>query len=310
MKRFTAFVMAFLLALCVLSASAEESLPASETERETIGSVLQPGNAEAFVQLLLHLLGAYENPDVEDSELLKNDLQRIGENSDADLAVALAVAEHWQKVYLDPDYRLYMYGEGDPAASLERSGIPQGRAHAFAVLGYELQDGQMTEELTGRCRAAAAAADAFPDSVLVLTGGATGPNNPEGHTEAGLMKQYLTEQCGISEDRIFTDEKAMTTAQNALYTYGLLQDNGIETLTLVTSSYHQRWAQVLYNAVGALYRRQYGSAARLTGNYCWDTEPSQPLFRQDARIALMQLAGILGLPETLFREMIMPRNKK
>ena len=29
--------------------------------------------------------------------------------------IAFSVAEHWKKVYLDPDYRLYLYGKDDPS---------------------------------------------------------------------------------------------------------------------------------------------------------------------------------------------------
>lgn len=41
------------------------------------------------------------------------------------------------------------------------SGIPDTSSHAFIVLGYELKDGEMTDELKGRCKAAAAAAKMY-----------------------------------------------------------------------------------------------------------------------------------------------------
>ena len=296
MKRLTALALAFLAAACALPLSAAEAPPVSGEKAEKAQAVILPPNQSLFIQLLGHLFSAYRQPDPSIDRLIGEDLEQIGRNGEEDLALARSVAQHWRKVYLDPDYRLHLYGGGELAPELEGSGIPQGSAHAFAVLGYELRDGEMTEELKGRCRAAAAAARSYPDSILIVTGGATGADNPEGHTEAGLMKQYLAEVCGIDEDRIFTDEKAMTTAQNALFTYEILQQKGIGTLTLVTSSYHQRWAQVLYHAVGEICRRETGSAAVLCADYCWETEPSNPVFRQDARLALMQLCGILGLP--------------
>ena len=76
------------------------------------------------------------------------------------------------------------------------------KVHELNDYTYLLPDGEMTEELVGRCKAAAAAAKAFPDSIIVCTGGATGANNPDGHTEAGLMKEYLVKRCGISRKRI------------------------------------------------------------------------------------------------------------
>ena len=201
--------------------------------------------------------------------------------------VASAVAAHWKKVYLD-DYQLYRYGLDDPAS------LPITGTHAFVVLGYELKNGEMTEELVGRCDAAAAAAKAFPDSILVCTGGATGANNPERHTEAGLMKDYLVNACDIAPERVYLDEKAMTTTENAINTFAILRQQGIETLTIVTSTYHQRWGQVLYNAMAAKYRQAYGYSVDIIGNYCYDVAPSNVLFLADAQFALTQLKSILA----------------
>ena len=149
------------------------------------------------------------------------------------------ISKVWKETYLVPDYRILINGVDDPAV-LEFSG-----KHAFVVLGFALVDGEMADELKARCEAAAAAAKAFPDSILVCSGGATGKNNPEGHTEAGLMKAYLTEQCGIAADRIFTDEQAMDTVGNAMNTFEILKEQGIKEITLVTSDYHQRRANIL-----------------------------------------------------------------
>ena len=260
-----------LAALLVLALACLGALPAGA----------EPAEAEtaSYGTLLLDMLASYESQqrlDV-DAALLDDD-------------VACAIAEHWKKVYLDPDYHLFLYGTDDPGA------MPISGRHAFVVLGYELKDGEMTEELRGRCDAAVAAALAWPDSILVCSGGATGKNNPDGHTEAGLMKEYLV-ACGIEPERVFTDERAMTTAENAINTFEILREQGIETMTIVTSSYHQRWGQVLYNALCAQYQKERGYSARIIGNYCYDTEPSNEVFLNDAQIAIRQLGGILGLSE-------------
>lgn len=234
------------------------------------------GNDVTFDTLLSDLMTAYEaNARIDaDAAILNDDIAR-------------SVAAHWKKVYLS-DYRLYLYGQDDPAE------LPITGKHAFVVLGYELKNGEMTNELKGRCDAAAAAAKAFPDSILVCSGGATGGNNRHGNTEAGLMKKYLVNQCGIAEERIFTDKKAMTTAENAVNTLAILRKQGVETMTIVTSSYHQRWGQVLYNAMAARYRQAYGYSVEIIGNYCYDIEPSNPMFLADASIALSQLKKILA----------------
>ena len=190
--------------------------------------------------------------------------------------VVSSVTEHWKRVYLDPDFRLLIHGRDDAGAL----NIPDASHHAFAVLGYGLENGEMTEELKMRCDAAAAAAQAFPEAVLVCTGGATGNNNPERHTEAGMMRDYLIRVRGISPDRICTDESALTTAENALNTFMILRDLNRTTLTVITSTYHQRWGQALYNAVGAQYRRDHGFSVTIIGNYCCDVEPSVDAFRR------------------------------
>ena len=232
--------------------------------------------------LLSDLVDLYENGG--DPARIDADLEALGDE------VADAIAAHWKKVYLDPAYKLYMYGTDDPKA------LPITGVHAFIVLGYELRNGEMTDELTGRCDAAAAAAKAFPDSILICTGGATGANNPERHTEAGMMKAYLTRHCGIAPERIFTDERAMTTAENAINTFRILREQGIGTMTIVTSDYHQRWGQVLYNALAARYRRAFGYSVEIIGNFCYNASPSGSLSRSEHRIAVQQLGGILSAP--------------
>ena len=222
-------------------------------------------------------------------------LEAIGSVSDTDLELATAILDHWKSVYLNPNYPLYLYQGEESAETLAVTNIPDSPTHAFVVLGYELKDGEMTDELIGRCNAAAAAARAYPTTILVCSGGATGDNNPEMHTEAGMMRDYLRNVCGIDEARIFTDERAMTTLENAVNTFAILREQGVQTLTVVTSAYHQRWGQVLYNAMAALQRLGSGYSAELVGNYSFPIEAPEQ-FRQDDRFALRQLSSMLGLP--------------
>ena len=265
MKRMIAVVFALLLLIGTCQAS----------ESITLGT------------LLADLVEAYENPS-------EDDLTRIdAEVSALDDEVAEAIAEHWKQVYLDESYELLLFGKDDPG-TLD---IPDPATHAFVILGYELQNGEMTEELKGRCNAAAAAAEAFPETILVCSGGATGRNNPEQHTEAGLMRDYLAKTCGIDTARIFIDERALNTAENAINTFDILRSQNIETMTIITSAYHQRRAQVLYNALAALYRQEYDYCAEIVGNYCYDIEPSGMNSSMDDRLAVQQLAGILALPQ-------------
>lgn len=235
-------------------------------------------------QLLADLAKAYEDPSQENMDRIDED---IAASEDAQ---GIEVARYWMELFLDPGFKLNVHGKDDPSA------IPVEGAHAFVILGYQLVDGGMADELKGRCDAAAAAAKAFPDSVLVCSGGATGENNPEGHTEAGLMKQYLTEVCGIDPERVLTDENAMTTEENALNTLEILEQQGIETMTIVTSDYHERRGMSLYGAVAMRYRLEKGYAVRIVGNYCFDTNGGGETAAFESKICVVQLASILGLP--------------
>ena len=137
-------------------------------------------NEEAFADLLKVLVRAYEEPGEEDDEEIDALLQQILEISESDYEVAFSIASHWRRVYLDPDYPLRLYHSGEKTASeLEETGLENSDTHAFVVLGYKLDNGEMTNELKGRCKAAAAAARSYPDAILVCSGGATGQNNPQ-----------------------------------------------------------------------------------------------------------------------------------
>ena len=219
---------------------------------------------------------------LEANNRVTNDLEMLKDNK-----LAAFVTERWQNTYMNPDYRVYLHGKDNPAD------LPVHGRHAFVILGFELENGEMRDELKARCDAAAAAAAAFPDSILVCSGGATGENNPEGHTEAGLMKDYLVQTCGISAERILTDESAMTTLENAVNTFAILKEQEIETITIVTSAYHQRRANILYETLAEIIREKEGISITVAGNYSCETLPPEGLDKYDAYIATMQLGELI-----------------
>lgn len=254
-------------------------------------------DASAEMSLLLaDLVSASEDLSADSTQNTRGDLRAIRALNDTDYAIACSVTEQWQRSYLDPDYKPCLYDGGEKADALRYSGIPNSPSHAIIVLGYELLDGEMRPELKGRCEAAAAVARSFPRTVLVCSGGATGQNNPEHHTEAGLMKDYLVQSCGIDPARIYIDDQAMDTKQNAENTFAILQEKGIRTITIVTSDYHQRRGEAIYNAMAALVRQRSGWDVSLVGSYSFDASAFSVSGRSDARIAAMQIADILGVP--------------
>ncbi len=258
---------------CGLAEGSVEGGPATFPQEDAIEE-----RAVSRATLLEDLVAAREAMDLidEDLEALEGD------------EMSAFVAEKWQEIYLNPDFHLYLNGKDDPAE------LPISGKHAFVVLGFALEDGEMTQELKERCDAAAAAARAFPGSILVCSGGATGDNNPEKHTEAGLMKAYLVEEHGIAPERIFTDERAMTTLDNALYAFEILKAQDIEAITIVTSSYHQPRAQMLYETLAAFMRKTEGWDVAIQGNFGCEREAPETLAKRDPGIAAMQLNEMLN----------------
>ena len=284
MKKIIVMILLMALMLCGMSAVSEHNW-------------IDPENRGNFSKLLDTLVNAYERPSDQDNAVIDGALDAIRQVSDSDYEVARAIAAHWRAVYLDEAYQLYVHREGEKyAEALVETGLEDSDRHAIVVLGYELKNGEMTGELMGRCDAAAAAARSFPSAIIVCSGGATGDNNPGNHTEAGLMRDYLVEEHGIDPSRIHIDENAMTTLENAVNTLEILKRQGTETMTIVTSTYHQRWGQALYNAVSALYREAYGYSVEIEENYCYEIEPSKDVYRYDDRIAARQIAQLLGVP--------------
>ena len=279
------------LSLCLIILSVGGALAQSAPTRTE-------AQCEALIELLYDLVIAYEAPSDADGARIDADLELISQFCDAaDATAAASIADHWRRVYLNPDHRLYLWPDKEDWDAFKACGIENSRSHAFVVLGYQLENGEMTHELKGRCETAAAAALAFPNAILICSGGATGENNPDGHTEAGLMRDYLVNVCGVDPSRIFTDERAMTTAENAINTFAIMQEQGVSTMTIITSVYHQRWGEALYNALATIYAQESGYKASIVGNYCYNIEPSVEAYHHDDRIAALQLGQILGLSQ-------------
>ena len=106
------------------------------------------------------------------------------------------------------------------------------------------------------------------------------------------MKKYLR-RCGIASGRVYTDEEARSTSENAVNTFRIMKQLGIETYTLVTSDYHQLWGQVLFTGVGAVYEKRTGWTARPVGNYSHPTwQAGVP--SSGGRSGLVQLASLFS----------------
>ena len=281
-------------AVLVMVAVAVAWAPAAEAKRD-YGYQVSEESMRTFSELMGVLRASCETPEENDGEKIDEVVDRIASANADDGDIARAIAEHWKAVYLDEGYELCIWRGLEDARELMVTRPDFGDRHAFVVLGYALKDGKMQKELIGRCRAAAAAAASYPDSWLICSGGATGPNNPENNSEASLMKQFLVFRCNIDRKRILTDTRALTTLDNAVNTFAIIRKQDIHTITIVTSDYHQKWGQVLYNAMAAIYRKKFGYEVRIVGNFCYDTEQETKNPRAGYRNALTQLGDMLGL---------------
>ncbi len=132
-------------------------------------------------------------------------------------------------------------------------GLPDTDGLCIVVLGFELNpDGMMQDELTGRLEVALRSALKYPRSCIVCTGGGTAAEN-KAVSEAGQMARWL-EAKGISSRRIIVEDRSVTTAQNAVFTYGILAVRypSVKNLAIVSSDYHIATGELLFRAEAIL----------------------------------------------------------
>lgn len=112
---------------------------------------------------------------------------------------------------------------------------------AIMTLGYALNpDGSMHDILIKRLEKTLEIAHKLPNALIVVTGGV--PKNNK--TEAKLMADWLVAQ-GISSSRIYQDNYARTTVENALFSRYILSANKIANTIVISSGSHVRRAQAL-----------------------------------------------------------------
>lgn len=129
-----------------------------------------------------------------------------------------------------------------------RDTLPAAEAKAFSgpvaivTLGYALNpDGSMHETLIQRLEKTLELAKQLPDALIAVTGGV--PQNNK--TEARLMAQWLVEH-GVDGKRIYQDNFARSTVENALFSRYALSKSGIKHAVVLSSGSHVRRAQALF----------------------------------------------------------------
>ncbi len=165
--------------------------------------------------------------------------------------------------------------------------LPNDDTLCLVALGFQLNpDGTMREELIERLNVLLAASGKYPQAVIVCTGGGTAADDPSA-TEAGRMAEWLCAQ-GVDPSRIYVEDKSITTAQNAIFTFDILAERcpQVAEIAIVSSDYHIATGTLLFGAEAILRN----SDIRVTGNAAWHA-PSGALSAMFQAGALIELSG-------------------
>lgn len=139
--------------------------------------------------------------------------------------------------------------------------LPQDDSLCIVVFGYGLgTDGSIRPELEDRLYVALNAARQYPNAYVAVTGGQT--SEVPGVTEAGQMAAWLQGQ-GVTENRLITENQALSTTQNAINTYDLLAERypQVKTLAVVSSDYHVTCSAVLLQIYSDYQSQVNGTSA-------------------------------------------------
>ena len=166
-------------------------------------------------------------------------------------------------------------------------GLPEDDSLCLVVLGYQLNpDGTMRKELVQRLKVALAAAEKYPNAMIACTGGPTATDNRR-VTEAGRMVKWLERQ-GIDPERFIAEDASKSTAQNAMYTLGILAEQypRVKQIAIISSDYHIATGVLLFTAEAIL--RDLPVA--VVTNAAWDA-PRGSLSAMFQAGALIELSG-------------------
>ena len=166
-------------------------------------------------------------------------------------------------------------------------GLPEDDSLCLVGLGFQLNpDGTMRDELIERLKVILAAAVKYPDAVIVCTGGGTAANNPSA-TEAGQMAEWLISH-GADPSRVIAEEHSLTTAQNAVCTFDILEKKHpqVRQIAIISSDYHIATGTLLFGAEAILRN----SNIEIVSNAAWQA-PGGTLSAMFQAGALIELSG-------------------
>ncbi len=239
----------------------------------------QHRNTQEIIEELVTDYGSYGEDAAYRMEEL---LQELGA-SDEDLGL------RWKKII---DVWKQLGTAPEPHDNVLPDGLPDTDELCIVALGFQLNpDGTMRDELVERLKVVLNSAARYPDSLIVCTGGGTASENKQA-TEAGEMAKWLIEN-GVNEDRVIVEDKSLTTAQNAIYTYDILTEQypEVKKLAIVSSDYHIATGTLLFTAESILRADgPGGEKLSVVSNASWKA-PSGTLSSMFQAGALIELSG-------------------
>ena len=166
-------------------------------------------------------------------------------------------------------------------------GLPEDDSLCLVGLGFQLNpDGTMRDELIERLKVMIEASRKYPNAIIVCTGGGTAADDPTA-TEASRMAEWLQTQ-GVDPDRIIVEDRSLTTAQNAIYSFDILEEQfpQVRQIAIVSSDYHIETGTLLFGAEAILRDSEIAA----TSNASWHA-PSGTLSAMFQAGALIELSG-------------------
>ena len=106
------------------------------------------------------------------------------------------------------------------------------------------------------------------------------------------MAAWLIEN-GIAAERVIAEDKSLTTAQNAIYTFDILESRypRVKELVIVSSDYHIATGNLLFGAEAILRAEKAGAeTVKVVSNAAWKA-PSGTLSTMFQAGALIELSG-------------------
>ena len=157
----------------------------------------------------------------------------------------------------------------------------------LVALGFQLNpDGTMRDELIERLKVLLRASEQYPNAAIVCTGGGTAADDPSA-TEAGRMAEWLVSE-GVDPARVIVEDHSVTTAQNALFTFDILESQcpQVKQIAIISSDYHIATGTLLFGAEAILR----DSAVEVVSNAAWHA-PGGTLSAMFQAGALIELSG-------------------